>query len=76
MTAGASGAKLLELYSPFRSDYLQKAGVKDIPSEIVDVKTTQEPNVKDNKVYDLYDIQLTELAAAPSQDWFLEKICS
>ena len=63
VTAGASGAKLLELYSPFRSDYLQKAGVKDIPSEIADVKTIQEPNVKQNKVYDLYDIQLTELAA-------------
>src|SRR6187549_975209 len=39
VTAGASGAKLLELYSPIRSDYLQKAGVKDIPSEMVDVKT-------------------------------------
>jgi gluconolactonase len=63
VTAGASGAKLLELYSPLRSDYLQKAGVKDIPAEIVDVKTTLEPNVKQNKVYDLYDIQLTELAA-------------
>src|SRR6188508_435381 len=63
VTAGAAGAKLLELYSPFRSDYLQKAGVKDILSEIADVKTTQEPNVKENKVYDLYDIQLTELAA-------------
>ena len=63
VTAGASGAKLLELYSPLRSDYLQKAGVKDIPSEIVDVKTTQEPNIQQNKVYDLYDIQLTELAA-------------
>jgi gluconolactonase len=54
---------LLEVYSPLRSDYLKKAGVKDIPSEIADVKTTQEPNVKQNKVYDLYDIQLTELAA-------------
>jgi len=63
VTAGASGAKLLEVYSPLRSDYLKKAGVKDIPSEIADVKTTQEPNVKQNKVYDLYDIQLTELAA-------------
>src|SRR6188768_3421270 len=45
VTAGAAGAKLLELYSPLRSDDLQKAGVKE------------------NKVYDLYDIQLTELAA-------------
>jgi gluconolactonase len=62
VTAGSSGAKLLELYSPLRSDYLQKAGVKDIPAEIADIKTTQEPNLQPGKVYDLYDIQLTELA--------------
>jgi gluconolactonase len=61
-TAGASGAKLLELYSPVRLDYLQKAGVKDLPDEIADVTTTQTPNVEPNKVYDLYEIQLTELA--------------
>src|SRR6187399_2234034 len=63
VTAGTSGAKLIELYSPLRSDYLQKAGVRDIPAEIADVKATQQPNVKENKVYDLYDIQLTKLAA-------------
>ena len=28
VTAGASGAKLLEVYSPLRLDYLQKAGCK------------------------------------------------
>ncbi|NJO25394.1 MAG: cupin domain-containing protein, partial [Bacteroidia bacterium] len=66
VTAGASGAKLVELYSPLRSDYLKKAGIKDIPFEITDVKTTLEPNIKPNKVYDLYDIQLTELAAGAS----------
>jgi gluconolactonase len=62
VTAGDSGAKLLELYSPLRLDYLQKAGVKDLPPEIADVMTTQRPNVEPNKVYDLYEIQLTELA--------------
>jgi len=62
VTAGASGAKLLELYSPLRPDYLQKAGVKDIPATIADITTTQLPNIKPNKVYDLYDIQLSELA--------------
>jgi gluconolactonase len=66
LTAGPSGAKLLELYSPFRSDYLQKAGVKNIPAEIEDIKTTLEPNVKPGKVYNLYDIQLTELAPGAS----------
>ena len=62
VTAGASGAKLLELYSPLRLDYLQKAGVKNLPSEIADIETAQTPNVIPNKIYDLYDIHLTKLA--------------
>jgi gluconolactonase len=62
VTAGASGAKLLEAYSPLRLDYLQKAGVKNLPSQVADVATTQRPNVAPNKVYDFYDIQLTTLA--------------
>jgi gluconolactonase len=62
VTVGATGAKLLELYSPLRSDYLQKAGVKNLPSEIADIEITQAPNVSPNKVYDLYDIQLTKIA--------------
>ncbi|MDX1941137.1 MAG: SMP-30/gluconolactonase/LRE family protein [Saprospiraceae bacterium] len=62
VTAGAEGAKLLEIYSPFRLDYLEKAGVSDLPTELADVTTMQKPNVEPNKVYDLYDFQLTELA--------------
>lgn len=61
ITAGASGAKLLELYSPLRLDYLQKAGITNLPEEITDV-SAQPANVEHNKVYDLYDLQLTELA--------------
>src|SRR5215204_3354857 len=49
VTAGASGAKMLEVYSPLRLDYLQKAGVKNLPSEIADVETTQTPNIIPNK---------------------------
>jgi gluconolactonase len=63
LTAGPSGAKLLEVYSPVRLDYLQKAGVKNAPARSVDLSTTQVPNLKPNKVYDLYDFQLTELSA-------------
>ena len=62
VTAGASGAKLIEFYSPFRLDYLQKAGVQNLPSEIADVETTQTPNIVPSKVYDLYDIQFTKIA--------------
>ena len=63
LKAGPSGAKLIEVYSPVRLDYLQKAGVTDIPSAAVELKTTMTPNVEFNKVYDLYDFQLTELVA-------------
>jgi gluconolactonase len=63
LKAGPAGAKLLEVYSPVRLDYLQKAGVTNIPSSAVDLKTTMEPNVEYNKVYDLYDLQLTELVS-------------
>jgi len=62
VAAGPSGAKLLEAYSLLRLDYPQKAGIKNLPSKIDDVETTQTPNVVANKVYDLYDIQLTTLA--------------
>jgi gluconolactonase len=63
LKAGANGAKILEVYSPLRADYLQKAGITEIPEQILDVEVTQAPNVEPNKVYDLYDFQLTELAS-------------
>ena len=61
VVAGASGAKLFEVYSPIRLDYLQKAGVGNLPAEVVDLTEFQRPNVTPNKVYDLYDLQLTGL---------------
>jgi gluconolactonase len=62
VTAGASGAKLLEAYSPFRLDYLQKAGVQNLPSEVRDIESLQTPNIAANTIYDLYEVQLTKLA--------------
>ncbi len=62
VTAGANGAKLLEVSSPIRLDYLEKAGVTDLPASVADLDSYQTPNVEAGKVYDLYDIQLTELA--------------
>jgi gluconolactonase len=62
ITSGVDGAKLLEAYSPLRLDYLQKAGVKDLPTDVKDIAATLQPNVVPNKVYDLYDIQLTGIA--------------
>jgi gluconolactonase len=59
--AGPAGAKIFEVYSPVRLDYLTKAGVTDVPSKNVDVKTPMTPSVSPNKVYDIYELQLTEL---------------
>jgi gluconolactonase len=61
ITAGPSGAKLVEVYSPVRLDYLQKAGAKNVPAKTADLSTVMTPNVKPGTVYDLYDLQLTKL---------------
>ncbi|MFZ0280506.1 MAG: SMP-30/gluconolactonase/LRE family protein [Bacteroidales bacterium] len=61
LTAGPAGAKIVEVYSPVRLDYLQKAGITEAPAKNVDVAAPATPNVKPNQVYDLYDFQLTEL---------------
>jgi gluconolactonase len=61
LTAGPEGAKVVEIYSPVRLDYLQKAGITDAPAKNVDLATPATPNVKPNQVYDLYEFQLTEL---------------
>ena len=61
LTAGPAGAKIVEIYSPVRLDYLQKARITDAPSKNVDLSTTATPNVKPNQVYDLYEFQLTGL---------------
>ncbi|MBU3822761.1 SMP-30/gluconolactonase/LRE family protein [Flavobacteriaceae bacterium XHP0103] len=62
LVAGDAGAKILEVSSPLRLDYLKKLGIDNLPSNIADVQNTQEPNLESNTVYDLYDFQLTKLA--------------
>jgi gluconolactonase len=61
LTAGPAGAKVVEVYSPVRLDYLQKAGITDVPSANADLATPVTPNVKPDQVYDLFEFQLTEL---------------
>ena len=61
LTAGPAGAKVVEVYSPVRLDYLQKAGITDGPSANADLATPATPNVNPDQVYDLYEFQLTEL---------------
>jgi gluconolactonase len=61
LTAGTNGAKIMEINSSLKADYLQKAGIKDSPSN-TGLETAQLPNLVTNEVHDLYDIQLTEFA--------------
>lgn len=62
IVAGEAGAKILEVSSPLRLDYLQKLGIENLPNEILDIRNHRPANVEFNKVYDLYDLQLTNLA--------------
>jgi gluconolactonase len=61
LIAGPAGAKVVEVYSPVRLDYLTKAGVANVPSSNTDLSAPGTPNVNPNQVYDLYDFQLTPL---------------
>jgi len=61
LTAGPIGAKVVEVYSPVRLDYMKKAGATSVPSSNVDIAALFTPNVKPNQVYDLYDFQLSPL---------------
>ena len=58
---GDEVAEILEVYWPVRLDYLEKAGTPDLPSDVPVGNYPLEPSVEPNKVYDLYDVQFTEL---------------
>ncbi len=58
---GAEGAEILEVYWPVRLDYLEKSGVTDLPSDITMGDYPLEPSILPDRVYDLYDVQFTEL---------------
>jgi len=59
--AGEKGAEILEVYWPVRLDYLEKTGASNLPSNVPVGNYPLEPSVDPNKVYDLYDVQFTEL---------------
>lgn len=59
--AGPDGAKIMEIYSPYRLDYLEKAGVENLPSALENLNEMYPPNIEPDKVYDFYDIQFTKI---------------
>ncbi|HUU38037.1 MAG TPA: SMP-30/gluconolactonase/LRE family protein [Candidatus Desulfaltia sp.] len=62
LKAGPDGAEILEVYSPPRLDYLQKAGIKGLPGGVKEGDFPLEPTVKPGLVQTLQDVQLTELS--------------
>ncbi|MEW5901352.1 MAG: SMP-30/gluconolactonase/LRE family protein [Acidobacteriota bacterium] len=62
LKAGEAGAEVVEVYWPPRLDYLAKAGVADLPEKIPFASFPLEPTVKPGVVYDLNDLQFTELS--------------
>jgi len=61
LQAGPEGAEIVEVYWPARADYLAKAGVTDAPAT-PETAFPVEPTVKPGTVYDLNDVQFTELS--------------
>ena len=61
LKAGEKGAKIIEIYSPFRTDYLKKAGATELPEAVETYKFPVPASVKSGKIYDLYDIQYSNL---------------
>ncbi len=61
LIAGEEGAQIIEIYSPFRADYMEKAGAGEIRQTVKEYKFPIPPTVEPGKVYDLYDFQYTQL---------------
>ncbi len=61
LQAGEEGAEILEVYSPPRLDYLKKAGAIGLPLKVPEGDFPLDPTVEPNRIYDLNDIQFTEL---------------
>ena len=58
LTAGPDGATIMELYSPVRADYIEKAG-GEVPDSIIEGSYGVTPNFPAGKVMNLYDLQFT-----------------
>jgi len=61
LKAGEKGAKIIEVYSPFRSDYMKKAGAQELPKAVETYNFPVKASVVAGKIYDLYDLQYSNL---------------
>lgn len=61
MKAGDEGAEILEVSWPVRLDYVEKTGASNIPTEVPAGNYPSGPSVEPNRVFNLHDVQFTEL---------------
>jgi gluconolactonase len=61
LRAGDDGAEVIEIYCPPRLDYMKKAGAAGLPETLPGAEFALRPTVEPNRVYDLYDLPLTNL---------------
>jgi gluconolactonase len=61
LRAGNEGAEVIEIYCPPRLDYMKKAGAASLPAALPGAESALRPTVEPNRVYDLYDLPLTNL---------------
>jgi gluconolactonase len=62
LKAADEGAEVLEVYWPPRLDYLAKAGEARLPSQAISANFPLAPTVRPGVIYDLHDVQFTELS--------------
>jgi len=61
VVAGDRGARIIEVFSPVPAGYLEKAGISVLPDKTGKVDFPVPPSIEPGVVYDLYDVQYTEL---------------
>ncbi|MFC1693814.1 SMP-30/gluconolactonase/LRE family protein [Candidatus Latescibacterota bacterium] len=59
--AGGEGAEIIEIYWPVRRDYLEKAGVENIPASAQPENYNAVPSIEPNRIYNYYNVQFSEL---------------
>jgi gluconolactonase len=61
LKAGEKGARVIEIFSPFQTDYMKKAGAKELPGAVQTYDFPVPASVKSGKIYNLYDVQYSNL---------------
>ena len=61
IVVGDTVAKVMEIYSPIRLDYLEKMGITNLPSEMAEGSSNTQATILPDIRYDFFDIPLTQI---------------